>query len=585
MQATRVPKRRGEAGQILLGIVILFTVITTATVLGVTTPIMRQIQMANDTYTTAQSYLAGESLAEDIAYRLKNAKSTSVSESLTVGSSTAVATVSSNLGVQTIVSTGNDNALERTVTIVMSQGTGIAFNYGTQSGNGGFVIKNNAGVIGNVYSNGSITGASGAYVTGTTIAANSISTTVDQKNDSPTIPSNDIVFANANTTQDIAQSFQLSSAQAANSVSFYIKKIGSPGDATVRIITDSGGTPGGSQLTSATLSAALVTTSYGWVSVVFPAGIPLASGTTYWLVIDASSNSSNYYTIGGNSNYASGEAQIGKYGSSWANTSPAGLDVYFRFYVGGLTATISNVTVGSAGIGDTWAHTVNNSTIAGNNYCQIGVSNNKPCDTSKGDPSPQPYPVSDGNIAGWKADAAAGTVISGDKTISSATSLGPAEITGNLYIYNTLTLTGIVYVEGAISTDNNQQIKLDPSFGSSGTILMADGNINLSNGANFSGSGTSGSYVLLLTNSTCTAASCGTGNSAVNIANNVGAVIINAQKGEVYVKNGAAANEITADYVDLEPNATVTYQSGLANSSFTSGPSGGYQINSWKETQ
>ena len=583
------PSFHATRGQALLGVVILFTGITTTVVVGITSPITRHIQAASDTLSSAQSYLIAESLAEDLAYRLRAGMPTASSETLTVGTASASAIITSNLGAQTITSTGDVSDLERTVEIVLTEGTGIAFNYGTQSGNGGFIISNNAGVIGNVYSNGSIVGSDGtgsnaSFISGTAVAANSISTTTDQTNDTPSTPPDSIPFGNANGTQDVAQSFTVSADSPANSVSFYIKKNGSPSSATVHIAIDNGGEPDDTPLASATLNASLVSTSYGWVTIVFPSGTSLISDTTYWLVIDASSNSNNYYTLAANSSYANGEALIGRYNGSWNATSPSGLDGYFRFSIGGQTSEISSVLVGENGVGDAWAHTVTDSTVEGNNYCQNGSGNNKACNPAQGDPDPQPYPISDGNIADWKAAASAGEIIVGDKIITASSTLGPAEITGNLTIKADLTLTGVVYVHGTITTNNNDTVRIDPSFGENGTILLADGPIDLSNGAHFYGSGTSGSYILLLSTSNCTVTICGIGNAAINLSNNVGTVIINAQNGEVYVKNGAGAAEITADLVNLEPNATVTYESGLASTVFTTGPSGGYTLESWEET-
>lgn len=581
---------RRQNGQALLGVVVLFTMIVTTVVVGLVGPLTRHIQQANDALVSMQSYLVAESLAEDLAYRLRTGKQTATLEALSLEGANATANITSNLGAQTIISTGNKYELLRTVQIVLTQGTGLAFNYGTQSGNGGFIISNNAGVNGNVYSNGSIRGSDGSgsnasFIIGTAIAASSISTTTDQANDSPSTPSDAIMFANANGTQDVGQSFKISTDAPANSVSFFIKKNGAPSNATVRITTDDGNKPNDDSLVTAPLNATQVTSNYGWVTAVFPTGASLIAGTTYWVVIDASSNSNNYYILGANISYANGEARIGQYNGSWNATSPAGLDGYFRFYIGGQTSSITDVVVGQNGVGDAWAHTVSGSTIEGNNYCQNGAGNNKACDTSWADPAPQPYPVSDGNIAEWKAAAAAGEFIAGNKTITASSTLGPAEITGNLSIRAQLTLTGVVYVHGTISTNNNNTIKIDPSFGENGTILLADDRIDLGNGAQFFGSGTPGSYILLLTTSNCTVAICGIGNAAINLSNNVGTVIINAQNGEVYVKNGAGASEITADLIDLEPNAIVTYESGLASTVFTTGPSGGYTIASWRETE
>lgn len=47
----------------------------------------------------------------------------------------------------------------------------ISFNFGMQVGNGGFVMENNAVIIGNVYSNGNIIGSNGATISGDTWAS------------------------------------------------------------------------------------------------------------------------------------------------------------------------------------------------------------------------------------------------------------------------------------------------------------------------------------------------------------------------------------------------------------------------------
>ena len=580
-----------QRGQVLMVVVILFTTLLTIVVVGLVAPIMTQLQLARTAQNSKQSYYATESLAEDMAYRLRTGKEVSANETLTVAGAEVEASVTSEGGTQHITAYGDNQDLVRAVHIQLSQGEGFAFNYGTQTGNGGFVISNNAGVYGNVYSNGDIIGANAAFITGTAVAASSIAQTADQVNDAPTTPPNDISFGNANGTQDVTQSFIVSTAAPANSVSFFIRKVGTPSNATIRITTDNGGLPADSELGTATLNAAQVTSSFGWVTVVFPPGISLIPETTYWIVMDASTNGNNYYSLAANINtYGNGVAKVGRYGTSWGDTSPSGLDGYFKFYIGGQSATISTLVIGEYGEGDAWAHVVSNSTIEGTNYCETGSGNNKGCDTSREDPPPQPFPISDGNIDEWKAAAAGGTVLVGDRTISDPTSLGPGEITGNLTIDSTLTLTGVVYVHGNVYLGNNNQVRLDTAFGSTGTVLLVDGWVQIENGGNFSTTGFEGSYILLLTTSTCYGVVVGNCSStsagyAVQVENNAGTVIINAQKGAVKVSNNAGAKEITADRIVLENNATVTYESGLANTVFTTGPSGGYTISAWEEVE
>lgn len=271
--------------------------------------------------------------------------------------------------------------------------------------------------------------------------------------------------------------------------------------------------------------------------------------------------------------YSNGNISGGSNGSFISGTAIAA----------GVNGTINQVTVGQSGIGNAWAHTVNNSTIEGNLLCQIGSGNNKTCDTSQPDPEPIPMPITQEMIDQWKLDAEAGGIVEGDLTIAEATSLGPKKITGNLIINADLTVTDTIYVVGEISTANNVHVSLSPSYGASGGILLTDGPINLSNNVIFEGSGTENTFVMLVTTSSCPEGCSGV--NALEIANNVGAVILNAQNGTAHLNNNVTLNEIVAKEISMDQNAVVNYLSGLANTSFTSGPSGGWNIKSWKEVE
>ena len=299
---------------------------------------------------------------------------------------------------------------------------------------------------------------------------------------------------------------------------------------------------------------------------------------------------SKNYTIAVNNAYSSGEPKIGKVGGTW-NTpgTPAGLDIAFKIFLGGLTGSITGVDVGENGVGDARAHTVTSSTVEGNLYCQSGSGNNKPCDPSLPDPTAESFPISDGNIEEWQDDAEAGGITTGDYSpVGAASSLGPQKITGNLNLTSNshvLTLTGTVWVEGNITISNLSKVKLDSGYGSTSGVIIADGYIYLSNNILFEGSGSSDSYVLLLTNSSCPSGGGCDGNYAIDVNNNAGAVILNAQKGTIHFANGSAAKEATADALYLSPLAEITYESGLANVNFVSGPSGAWVIQSWKEKE
>lgn len=248
----------------------------------------------------------------------------------------------------------------------------------------------------------------------------------------------------------------------------------------------------------------------------------------------------------------------------------------------GPTGLIDNMNIGMVGAGNAQAHTVSDSIVQGTIYCQSGSGNNKICNTSLPDPEAVPMPITQEMIDQWKIDAALGGTVNGNLTISSPTQLGPKKITGNLTLNANVTLTGTVYVMGRIFTANGVHVSLSPSYGATGGIVLTDGYVDLSNNVIFEGSGTSNTFVMLVTTSDCPSAGC-LGINALEIANNVGAVILIAQNGTAHINNRVTLNEIVANRIIMDNNAVVEYLSGLANTAFTSGPSGGWSIKTWKE--
>ena len=154
--------KAGERGQVLLGVAVLFTILATTIILGLVSPIVRQVEIGSDLAISNQSYFAAESLAEDLTYRFKSGKSTSVNESLSVGGANASAVITTGLNTQQIASIGTQGGLERAVQVSLERGSGASFHYAIQSGNGGFSMSQGASITGNVYSGGSVIGSGNA---------------------------------------------------------------------------------------------------------------------------------------------------------------------------------------------------------------------------------------------------------------------------------------------------------------------------------------------------------------------------------------------------------------------------------------
>ena len=600
---------RGQAA-----LVVILALLSTSSILVVSLGAItfNEIKKLNNIVKSAQSYYVSEAGIEDAVLRIQNRMNYTNPYTLTVGDGSTVLVVSGTGSKPIVTSKGSVDGRVRKLQVGLqasSTATNIAFNYGVQVGYGGLHMDNNSRVTGNVYSNGPVTsGPSNPRITGTIFAASGAAAVVDQENSAP-IPSlpvncpptanplpNCITFGKTDATQDAAQSFQVSTTDTANKVELYMKKEGGPKDLWVRIVNDNGGKPGATEFTKGQLQAGWVGSNFSsWVTVSFESSPQLNAGVTYWLVLDGDTSSSKYYVWAANSSYTAGtagEAKTGQYSAGpWNATS---LDGYFRLYLGGVVGSIDGIDIGTGGTGDGNANTITGSTATGTLYCQTGSGNNKPCNTSKPDPLPEDMPISEANINQFKSEAAAGGTIIGDYTPSGgSSSLGPKEITGNLTVPggHILTITGTVWVHGYITFGNGAQIRLHPSYMTDSGLILADGYIYIDNGVIFTGSGQAGSYIMTLTTNDCngtgspTGQACTTSNSAMYVANNSQNIVLYAANGQMRLKQNVATYEATAYRLYLEENVVVTYEAGLVNANFTSGPGAGYEILRWEEIE
>lgn len=576
-----------QGGAAMLVSVVFFLFISLSIVFGLVSPTVSEFKNTKVNLNSKKSYSLAESGVEDAYYRILKNKPISNSESITLDSNSATTNITSiSGGTKQISSVGDVDNYLRKIDLLLKTGSGVIFKYGTQAGQGGIEFSNNAGLYGSLYSNGDIVGSNNAFITGDAFSANSPALNADQSN-STGIPTNNIILGNTTNTQDFAQSFKLSTNGLINKAQFYIKKVGSPSNATIRIVSTTNNKPNKTNITTGTLNANLVTNNYGWIDVIFLENPHMIEDITYWIVIDASVNANNYYVIGGNSDYAIGKSMTGQYGNTiWNDSSPVGLDGYFNIFLGGTTGTISGIKIGENGQGNAFAHTLTSNTIAGTAYCQNGSGNNKSCNTSLPDPVQQNMPISDANIEEWKNDALGGGVINGDYSISGSQTIGPKKIIGNLTVSGTLTLSNTIWVTGNINITG--KVKLDQSFLATTGIIITDGYINIGNNTTFEDSGTTGSYIMLLSTSSCDSKvignPCGT-YDAITASNNSNLVIVNAQKGAIKFENNAGVKEMAGNRIYLSNNAYITYGSGIMNVDFTSGPSGGWSVDTWKETQ
>jgi len=247
---------------------------------------------------------------------------------------------------------------------------------------------------------------------------------------------------------------------------------------------------------------------------------------------------------------------------------------------------IDGLTIGQ----DADVHTCTNSAITGTlRYVSGGSPGNCTAGTTEdrgpNEIDPQPFPITPQMITDWKADAEAGGTTIGDVTISGNASLGPRKIDGNLIVDTgnccVLTLTGTVWVTGTLEIKNNATIEVDPGYGDLSGVVIADGNVFVRNGAALRGTSSPASFLLV----TGTSASIDEGDPAMEVKNNAAGAILFTPNGLMVIDNLVDVVEATAYQLLLKPNATVTYDVGLTNVLFSSGPSAGWAVTRWTEVE
>jgi hypothetical protein len=588
MQYKKIKQNKGAA---MLLSVIFFLFISLSIIAGVVSPVVASYQNNVVNLNSKKAFYLAESGAEDAVYRIMTNKPISGSETLSLDGQSTTTNITTLGNQKTIESTGVFSRANRKVKTSLNTGTGIAFNYGIQTGNGGFELSGGTVVNGNVYANGPVVASGGARVNGNVFSASDAQIIPTLSHIGSTTPTHGIDFGFQNTSpQDISQSFTVPSSTQVKRVKLYIKRStsGWMNNITLSINTNSTNKPSQTSLGQIVVPYGdIPVNNYGYVTVTFATPVSLNANTTYWIVLDTGNTWSARYTSAASSaTYANGIAKRGTWNSSnggtWNDTNPAGLDMYFELYPDVSSGLISGIDING---GEGRAYEVISSTVSGGLYCQIGNNNNKLCNTSAQNPSTVPFPIDQNILNGWKDSALSGGQTNGNVTIGWQNgTLGPRKIVGNLTVNGggTLTLTGPIWITGNLTVNGGGKIVLPSGYSLNSEAIVVDGLTNIAGGGSL-GSGTSGSHLFVFSTNACPFVSgCGT-TSAITITGGAGAIAVNAQEGEVSILGGGTLNAIIGRRVKASGGATINYHQGLASPSFQSGPSGSWVVDSWRE--
>jgi len=263
-----------------------------------------------------------------------------------------------------------------------------------------------------------------------------------------------------------------------------------------------------------------------------------------------------------------------------------------------ISAGLSGLISGVHATSSAFAHTLQDSIIDGDAYYQnISESSvagllhpNSPDQASK------ELPISDEQIEEWKTIALSGGIINSPcpYKITDTRTIGPVKINCDLEISGnnfTLSIAGHVWVDGNITIKNGPTIQIVEEMSGKGLAIIADndsnkassGIISLDNSAIFEGAGDR-SYILFISGNT--SASLGGSLTAINVANTVsGDLLVYAKYGQILLQNSIDLKEVSAYKIRLKNTAEVIYETGLINTLFDSGPSGGFAVDSWAEIE
>lgn len=260
----------------------------------------------------------------------------------------------------------------------------------------------------------------------------------------------------------------------------------------------------------------------------------------------------------------------------------------------GSTGLINNIHI----TGSAYAHTIQNSDVDADAYYVVKTNTtvNGILHPNNPDQPVADMPISDAQIAELEADALEGGVITSPcpYIIDSSRTIGPVKITCNLEISGnpTVTLNGSVWVTGNVSIKNTAIIRASAGLGNKSVVIIADNPSNritsssvvLANSSQFFGSGSSGSFVFLISQNN--SAELGGNEDAISMDNSSsGSVILYASHGLININNSATLKEVTGYKLKARNSANIVYDTGLMSTLFTSGPGGGYKIIGWQESQ
>ena len=148
-----------QGGQAITLAALFFLIISLTIGLGVVNPVLNQVESVRSMERSNQSFYGAEAVSQDVLYRLSKGLTVGDVETLVYGEYSATATTTTVADGKEVVAAGNHDNFVRKNKTHLSEGSGASFNYGVQVGGGGVNMENSSSIVGNLYSNGPVSGS------------------------------------------------------------------------------------------------------------------------------------------------------------------------------------------------------------------------------------------------------------------------------------------------------------------------------------------------------------------------------------------------------------------------------------------
>lgn len=160
-----------NSGQAVITVTLFLLIISLVVVAGFSSIVLGESKTSQNFISSKKTFFLSEAGVEDLTYRIMKNKSFSNMEVISLDGFTATTTIVVVDNNRHVTATGDVNEDIRKVKTVLTTGEGASFFYGLQTDTGGIIMENTSSVTGNVYSNGTVSGANSNIIRGSVVSA------------------------------------------------------------------------------------------------------------------------------------------------------------------------------------------------------------------------------------------------------------------------------------------------------------------------------------------------------------------------------------------------------------------------------